>query len=72
MYQGGILVDARRNEEAIADAGRILEQRDVVAFKPAIDREAFFVRVDVLVRTDTTAELIEVKARFCDPDDPGF
>ena len=62
-YPDGIEVFERNHAEAHAKTQALLQQENVVIFEPAILFGAFFIRIDILIKTGNQFELIEVKAK---------
>lgn len=69
MFPGGVLVDDRDRAQQL-DHTRLLLQRDnVTIFEAALEADGLFVRVDILRKTGTSIEIIEVKAKSYDRND---
>lgn len=66
MFPGGIEITAKTHEEQIAETRRLLERDEVTLFEAAIRHGNLFARVDVLRKTGSQVELIEVKAKSFD------
>ena len=66
MFPGGIEITSRRHDEQVAETVRLLERNDVTLFEAAICHGDLFARVDVLRKTGSRVELIEVKAKSFD------
>lgn len=66
MFPGGIEITSRKHEEQIAETRRLLERDEVTLFEAAIRDGNLFARVDVLRKTGSQVELIEVKAKSFD------
>jgi len=72
-YPGGIEVTERSNAEALARTQALLNAHEqVVLFEPAIAHGGLLVRVDVLVKQGNNIDLIEVKAKSYDSDEPNI
>lgn len=73
-FPGGVEVVAERGEydKAVEETNKLLESENVVIFEAAIKFERYFIRVDVLRKTGNMLEVIEVKSKSIDPNDPGF
>ncbi len=69
-YPEGIDVEARSNVEAIRQTFQHLEKDQVTLFEPTIVYDNFLVRADILVKEENDIQLIEVKSKSYDPDDP--
>ena len=73
LYPQGIEVTERSNAEALARTQALLHSADnIVLFEPAIAHGALLVRVDILVKRGHQIELIEVKAKSYDSDEPSI
>jgi hypothetical protein len=66
MYPGGVEVTAKTHQEQIDETARLLERDEVTIFEGAICYGGLFARVDVLRKTGSQVELIEVKAKSFD------
>ncbi len=72
-YPEGIPIDELDYETALNKTNTLLKNENVTIFEAAIlydDR--FFIRVDILKKTGNNIELIEVKAKSTDPENPDF
>jgi hypothetical protein len=72
-YHEGIPVDELGYDKALSITNKLLERENVTIFEAAIlfdDR--FFIRVDILKKVGNKVELIEVKAKSFDSDNPEF
>lgn len=73
MFPGGIEITSRRHDEQVAETERWLQRDNVTLFEAAIRHGSLFARVDVLRKTGSQIELIEVKAKsFDSTTDRGF
>lgn len=73
MFPGGIEITSRSHDEQVAETERLLERDEVTLFEAAIRHGDLFARVDVLRKTGSQIELIEVKAKSFDSTaDRGF
>jgi hypothetical protein len=72
MYPGGVEVSAPGHEEALAETAALLLRDEVTIFEAAVRFGSLFVRVDVLKKRGRHLELIEVKARSYDRNEPHF
>jgi hypothetical protein len=72
MHPGGVEVSASGHDEAVAHTAALLQQDKVTIFEAAIRYRNLFVRIDVLKKDGSHFDLIEVKAKSFDPNDPGF
>ena len=66
IFPSGIEITARSHEEQLAETARLLERDEVTLFEAAIRQGQLFARVDVLRKTGSRIELIEVKAKSFD------
>lgn len=67
MFPGGVEVDDIGHAAQIERTRALLEQDDVTIFEAALQAQGMFVRVDVLRKTGSLIEIIEVKAKSFDP-----
>ena len=63
IHPGGIRVDDLDHQVALAKTAELLQQDEVTIFEAAIAAGNLFVRVDVLRKSGTRIEVIEVKAK---------
>lgn len=63
IHPGGIRVDDLDHQVALAKTAELLQQDEVTIFEAAIAAGHLFVRVDVLRKSGTRIEIIEVKAK---------
>ncbi len=70
MFPGGVEITAKSHEEQIAQTRGLLERDEVTLFEAAICHGNLFARVDVLRKTGSQLELIEVKAKSFDSTVP--
>ena len=66
MFPGGIEITSRTHDEQVAETERLLQRDIVTLYEAAIRHGDLFVRVDVLRKSGTQIELIEVKAKSFD------
>ena len=66
MFPGGIEITSQSHDEQVAETARLLERDEVTLFEAAIRHGNLFARVDVLRKTGSQIELIEVKAKSFD------
>lgn len=66
MFPGGIEITSRTHDEQVEDTRRLLERDEVTLFEAAIRLGNLFARVDVLRKTGSLVEIIEVKAKSFD------
>lgn len=57
-------------ETSIEETKKALKHDKVVIAEPAICVEHFFIRVDILVKTGKSIQMIEVKSKSCSSDNP--
>lgn len=69
-YPEGVEVTSTRHDEALAMTNELLERENVTIFEAAVRYGNFFIRIDILKKTGNRIELIEVKAKSFDPEDP--
>jgi hypothetical protein len=73
LYPNGIEVQARKNQQAIDETKKLLNTKeDLVLFEPAFAYDGLLVRVDIFTRQGSSIELIEVKSKSYDSEDPNF
>jgi len=72
MYPKGVEVTARGHADALADTAALLQRDQVTIFEAAVSVDNLFIRIDILRKNGSHVELIEVKAKSCDPHDAGF
>ncbi|MCF8160482.1 MAG: DUF2779 domain-containing protein [Polaromonas sp.] len=70
MYPGGYEIESSVHEEAVRETQKLLQQDEVILFEAAIRHGGLFARVDVLRKSGDQIELIEVKAKSFDSNDP--
>lgn len=72
-FPGGHDIETLDYEEACAHTNELLKQDKVTIFEAAIKVDKLFVRVDVLQKNGNQIDLIEVKSKSYDPENPeGF
>ena len=69
-YPAGIEVSAIAQEEALAQTAQLLRQDKVTIFEAAIRHGDFFVRIDILIKDGGHFQLIEVKAKSYNSENP--
>ena len=73
LFSNELEVEARKNQQAIEETKNFLNTgEDIVLFEPAFAFEGLLVRVDIFVKNASSIELIEVKAKSYDSEDPNF
>lgn len=69
-YPGGHDIKSLNKSKSLIQTNQLLKQKNVIIYEAAIKFEDFFIRVDVLRKTGTSVDLIEVKAKsFNSPDE---
>lgn len=71
-YPGGIDIIEGKYDIPLKKTNSLLKETDVTIFEAAIEFEDFFIRIDILNKVGNKVELIEVKSKSIDPNDPGF
>ena len=66
MHPGGVEVTGKTHQAQIEETTRLLERDEVTIFEGAICHGGLFARVDILRKTGSQIELIEVKAKSFD------
>lgn len=66
-HPNGVEVRALKIEDAVKETEELLKKDSITLFEPAIQIGDYLVRVDILVKTRNTFEVIEVKAKSFDP-----
>lgn len=66
MFPGGFEITSHTHDEQVAETERLLQRDSVTLFEAAIRHGNLFARVDVLRKTGSQIELIEVKAKSFD------
>jgi hypothetical protein len=69
-FPGGHDITTLDYEDAERETAEILIQDNVILYEPAIRFENLFIRIDILVKKGNHVQLIEVKAKSFDPEDP--
>ena len=73
LFPNGVEVGARKNQQAIDETKKLLNTKeDLVLFEPAFAYDGLLVRVDIFIRRGSSIELIEVKAKSFDSEDPNY
>ena len=70
MYPTGVEIKSKSHAEAEEETRKLLELDEVILFEPAFRFGSLFVRVDILVKRRNSFELIEVKAKSYNSDEP--
>ncbi|MDA7934499.1 DUF2779 domain-containing protein [Akkermansiaceae bacterium] len=66
-YPGGEEVEALDYESSLEKTQKLLAQENVIIYEAAFRYENLFIRADVVVKQGNCIDLIEVKAKSCDP-----
>lgn len=72
LHPGGHEIASKNNAEALAETAEWMQRDEVVLFEPAFAVDGCLVRVDILIKRGQNVEVIEVKAKSFDSNDPGF
>jgi len=70
LYPGGHEITSKVHQEALDQTAELLRQDAVVLYEPAFLFKGLFIRVDILVKTGNHFQLIEVKAKSYNPNEP--
>lgn len=71
LFPTGITIESKDNADAEATTlSYLAKNEDVILFEPAIRFNDLFIRVDVLIKRQNSFELIEVKAKSYNSDNP--
>ena len=71
LWPSGYEITSKNHEEAEQETQKHLSlPGEVVLFEPAIRYNNLFIRIDVLIKRESSMELIEVKAKSYDSSDP--
>ena len=71
-FPGGIEITEKDNAIAEAKTLPLMQQVNATIFEAAIRHENFFIRADILVKSGTHLDLIEVKAKSINPTSNSF
>lgn len=63
MHPGGVRVDDLDHQKALEQTAELLKQDEITIFEAALAIDTLFIRVDILRKTGSDIELIEVKAK---------
>ena len=66
-FPGGHDITSLDYEESLEQTHTLLQQENVIIYEGAIRYENLFIRADVIAKKGNRIELIEVKAKSCDP-----
>ena len=71
LYPHGVEIRAKSNQASLSETSTLLQSHDsIVLFEPAFEFEGLLVRVDIFVKNGNSIELIEVKAKSYDSENP--
>jgi hypothetical protein len=70
LYPCGHEITSKVHQEALNQTAELLRQDSVVLYEPAFLFKNLFIRVDILVKTGNHFQLIEVKAKSYNPNEP--
>jgi hypothetical protein len=70
LYPGGHEITSKVHQEALDQTAELVRQDAVVLYEPAFLFKGLFIRVDILVKTGNHFQLIEVKAKSYNPNEP--
>ena len=59
-------------EESLAQTNELMQRENVIIHEAAFRHENLFIRADMIVKKSNCIDLIEVKAKSCDPSDLPF
>ena len=71
-FEKGYDVETLDYEQAVAETEKLLEQENVVIYEAAFRFESLFVRVDILKKTGSDVQLVEVKAKSISTTEDSF
>ncbi|MEZ4815531.1 MAG: DUF2779 domain-containing protein [Bdellovibrionota bacterium] len=71
-FENGHEVETLDYELAVAETEKLLQQTNVVIYEAAFHFESLFVRVDILRKTGSDVQLIEVKAKSINTEENSF
>jgi len=71
-FPGGTYIRTLNYNEALSQTNELLKQDNVVIYEAAVQYDDFFIRVDILKKTGSALELIEVKAKSYHLDEDDF
>lgn len=69
-FPGGTQIEAVGHDEAVRQTKELLKKQNAIVYEAAVMFDRFFVRVDILKKEGNKVQLIEVKSKSIDPDDP--
>lgn len=68
-FPGGTEIATLDKAEALRKTNDLLKQANAIIYEAAIEYQNLFIRADILVKTGSRIEIIEVKAKSFDPSD---
>ena len=71
-HPGGHDIKTLDYEDSLEQTNRLMEQENVIIYEAAFKYENLFIRADVVVKKGNCVDLIEVKAKSCDPSELPF
>jgi hypothetical protein len=71
MYPGGVEVTDIGHAAPLERTRELLQRDEVTLYEAALEAQGLFVRVDILRKRGHRIELVEVKAKSCDPAKDG-
>ena len=73
-YPGGVLISGNDGDyDLLVDqTNKLLAKKDVIIYEAAFKFKNLFIRTDILVKKGSNIQLIEVKAKSFDSDNPNF
>ena len=66
-FPGGTDIETLDYEESLAQTNKLLQEENAIIYEGAFRYENLFIRADVVVKKGNHIDLIEVKAKSCDP-----
>jgi len=66
-HPGGIEITSANKDQAVTETAELLKRDKVTIFEATIRHENLFIKADVLVKSGSNIQLIEVKAKSFDP-----
>ncbi len=66
-HHGGVGIETLDSEKAVKETSELLQSKSVTLYEPALQTGNLLVRVDVLIKSGLSVQLIEVKAKSFDP-----
>lgn len=72
MFPAGIEIKGLDADQAVTETAAYLQNDSIVLFEPAIRVGSFLIRIDILVKSGNSFELIEVKAKSFNSLEPNI